>query len=246
MKKIMMVIMAAGVVGLLVIGTALATMASSGNRTGDGGRFQWAKQVWNKLMDRHHTRMQMREKAMENMTEVSGTFSCEDGPYYVDGQVVSFGPEWFIENVTARSDYDRDGTYETIKEELKGLNGTKVTVIGIMKNDGIIAFYINGIWYRNPVRMPHEISEITGILEHDGNSYAIKNQTIFFGPTDKLFSKVARSDYDRDGQMESMYYELEGLMETGEEITLDGFYREDVFIPAHINGMWYREMSPCL
>jgi len=240
MKKSTIAIAAVGVVGLLVIGTALATTASNGNGTGDGGHFQWAKQMWNKFMYRHHERVQAREDAMKNMTEVSGILSYENGTYYVGSQAVSFGPEWFLENMTARSDYDMDGGYETMKEELEGLEGTEVTIMGIMKDDIVNAFYINGIWYRNPVRMPQEISEITGILEYTNGSYKIGNQTIFFGPARMLFNKVARSDYDRDGQMESMYYELQGLL--GKEVTLDGFYKGDVFVPAHIDGMWYRGM----
>jgi len=237
MKKSTMAIAAVGVVGLLLIGTALATTATNGN--GDGNWHQWAKGLMGKLMHRHQVRQKIMEKAMENMTEVSGNFYFENGTYYIDGYVISFGPNWFIENMTARSDYDRDGNYETIKEELKGLEGTDVTIMGILKNDTIFAFYINGIWYRNPVRMPDEISEISGILEYDGK-YTINNQTIFFGPMGMLFNKVAQSDYDRDGQLESMYYELNGLL--GTQVNLDGFYKGDVFIPAHINGIWYRPM----
>ena len=240
MKKSTIAIAAVGVVGLLVMSTALATTASNGNGTGDSGHFQWAKHMWNKFMYRHHERVQARENAMENMTEVSGILSYENGTYYVSSQAVSFGPEWFVENVTARSDYDRDGTYETMKEELEGLKGTEVTIMGVMKNDTINAFYINGIWYRNPVKMPQEISEITGILEYINGSYKIGKQIIFFGPARTLFNKVARSDYDRDGQIESMYYELQGLL--GKEVTLDGFYKGDAFVPFHIDGMWYRGM----
>ena len=240
MKKSTIAIAALGVVGLLVIGTALATTASNGDGTGDGGHFQWAKQMFGRFMQRHHERVQEREDAMENMTEVSGILSYENGTYYADSQAVSFGPEWFLENVTARSDYDRDGEYETMKEELEGLEGTEVTTMGILKNDTVYAFYINGIWYRNPIRMPQEISEITGTLEYINNSYTVNGQEIFFGNARILFNKVARSDYDRDGQIESMYYELQGLL--GKEVTLDGFYRGDAFIPAHIDGIWYRGM----
>ena len=242
MKKSTIAIAAIGVVGLLVIGTALATTASNGNGAGDGGHFQWAKQIVGKFIHRHHERIQAREKAMENMTEISGTLLHDGNSYYVDGQEVSFGPEWFLENITARSDYDRDGNYETMKEELDGLNENEVTVMGIMKNDTIYAFYIDGIWYRNPVRMPQEISEITGILEYENGSYTINEQEIFFGPAGMLFNKVARSDYDRDGQIESVYYELQGLL--GKEVNLDGVYKGDVFIPAHIDGIWYRGMPP--
>jgi len=236
MKKSIIVAVAIGVVGLFLVGTAIATVAENGNGS---GHFQWAKNLLKKFMHRHHVRQQIRERAMENMTEVSGILYFENGSYYIDGFMISFGPEWFLENRTARSDYDRDGTYETIKEELEGLEGTDVTIMGILRNDTILAFYIDGIWYRNPVRMPQEISEISGILEYDGE-YTINNQTIFFGSMRMLFHKVAKSDYDRDGQLESMYYELDGLL--GTEVTLDGFYKGDVFVPFHINGIWYRPM----
>jgi len=86
--------------------------------------------------------------------------------------------------------------------------------------------------------MPQEISEITGTLEFANNSYTVNGQEIFFGNMGMLFNRVARSDYDRDGQIESMYYELQGLLD--KEVTLDGFYRGDIFVPAHIDGIWYR------
>lgn len=238
MKKSTIAIAAVGVVGLLVMGTALATTASNGNGTDDGGHFQWAKQMFGKFMHRHQERVQARENAMENMTEISGVLLYENGTYYVNDQAVSFGPEWLLENMTARSDYDRDGTYEAMKEEIEGLEGTEVTIMGIMKNYTINAFYINGIWYRNPVRMPDEIFEITGVLEYGNGSYTVDGQEIFFGPARALFNRVARSDYDGDGQMESIYYELDGLL--GKEVTLDGFYNGDAFMPVHIDGMWYR------
>jgi len=123
MKKSTMAIAAVGVVGLLLMGTALATTASNGNGTDDGGHFKWAKQILGKFMHRHHERVQ---NAMKNMTEVGGTLTYENGTYYVGGQAVSFGPEWFLENVTARSDYDMDGSYETMKKELEGLEGAEV------------------------------------------------------------------------------------------------------------------------
>ena len=242
MKKSTIAIAAVGVVGLLVMGTALATTASNGNAAGDGGHFQWAKHIAGKFMHRHHERVQARENAMKNMTEMNGTLSYDGNAYYIGAQEISFGPEWLLENMTARSDYDRDGNYETMKEELDGLNENEVTVMGIMKNDTIYAFYIDGIWYRNPVRMPQEISEITGELEYNNGTYMVNGQTIFFGPARMLFNKVARSDYDRDGQIESVYYELQGLL--GKEVNLDGFYKGDVFIPAHIDGIWYRGMPP--
>ncbi len=240
MKKSTIAIAAVGIVGLLVMGTALATTASNGNGTDTGGHFKWAKHMAEKLMYRHQARIHARENAMKNMTEVNGTLSYNGDSYYVDGQKVSFGPEWFLENMTAKSDYDRDGKYETMKEELNGLEGSEVTIMGIMKNDTVNAFYINGIWYKNPVRMPQEISEIAGILEYNNGSYTIGNQTIFFGPPRVLFNRVARSDYNGDGQIESMYYELKGLL--GTEVTLDGFYKGDVFVPAHIDGIQYRAM----
>jgi hypothetical protein len=179
-----------------------------------------------------------QEKPLDHMTEATGIFSINNGTYFVDPYSLSFGPEWLLQNITARSDYDRDGTYETLEEELDGLAGEIITIMGVLKEDTIMPFYINHIWYKNPVRVPQEISQLSGLLTHD-EKYAIGNQTIYFGSMKQLLYRVAQSDYDEDGQLESMYYELDGLISGGNDVVLDGFYKNDSFIPVHINGMWY-------
>ncbi|HDS59714.1 MAG TPA: hypothetical protein ENN54_05430, partial [Thermoplasmatales archaeon] len=268
MKKSTLVIAALGVAGLLLMGGVFASSlvtAHNGNGTGpqgqddgygvgDGGgegrgplrwahtfAHRFAHAFGNRVASQHcqgeMIQQQIWERTMGNLTEVAGTLTW-DGEYYrVDDTPVWFGPTRYLENSTARSDYDRDGTYESMAQELAGLEGSPVTIKGIQSNDMLIVRYVNGIWYRAPVRLPGEIVELVGILTCD-DGYTVGNQSIAFGPQARLFNTLARSDYDQDGQFESMYDELEGL--TGTTVTLDGFYRDGVFVPLHINSMLYR------
>ena len=81
-------------------------------------------------------------------------------------------------------------------------------------------------------KLQGEIAEINGVLELiDGKYYVNSTQLII----KKGFSK---SDIDRDGSLERMWEELNGLV--GQEIKVDGFMKGDKIVVLHINGIWAR------
>lgn len=165
-----------------------------------------------------------------NTTRLEGTLEYIDGNYYVNGIELYFGNEWFMESI-ARSDYDGDGEYEYVWQELEGLIGSDIVVNGVLRDDVLCVSHINGIWLRMP-RMA-EITEIEGILEEINGSFYINDIQLIIK---RGFSK---SDIDGDGALERMAEELNGIV--GNTITVDGLMNENgKMVVVHINGIWAR------
>ena len=131
----------------------------------------------------------------------------------------------------AQSDYDRDGTYEYIWQELEGLRDTEVVVNGVLENSTLYVTHINGIWLRNPILV--EITEIQGYLVYDNET-----GSYFVDDTEILLKKqgFSRSDIDGDGSLEHLWEEVNGLV--GEIITVDGTLLDQALVVEHINGIW--------
>ncbi|WP_144263571.1 hypothetical protein [Haloglomus irregulare] len=65
----------------------------------------------------------------ETIRTVNGTLESSGGEdYRLDGLVIDIGPEWYTSNTTADTDFDGDGTTETIRSEFDGLVGEEVTL----------------------------------------------------------------------------------------------------------------------
>ncbi len=174
-------------------------------------------------------RMKHIWRNMLNLTREEGMLEYENGTYYINGIPLYLGNEWFLNSI-AKSDYDMDGNYEYVWQELEGLVGNEVVVNGVMRNGVLYVSHINGMWLRIPKQ--GEIAEINGVLELiDGKYYVNSTQLII----KKGFSK---SDIDRDGSLERMWEELNGLV--GQEIKVDGFMKGDKIVVLHINGIWAR------
>jgi len=163
-----------------------------------------------------------------NTTRMEGVLEYDGENYTVDGVVLYLGNEWFLESL-AKSDYDGDGTYEYVWQELEGLTDFWVVVNGVLHGDVLCASHINGIWLRAPREA--DITEITGVLEQVNGSYVIDG-------TELLFKKrrYSRSDMDGDGSLERTVEEINGLV--GQEITVDGTMTEKGLFAVHINGIW--------
>ena len=75
-----------------------------------------------------------------------------DGVNFIIGDVeLHFGPEWYITAAVSAEDFDGDGEYELVIDELFGLVGTEVTVQGHFQSDNWMSvFTINGLVYREP------------------------------------------------------------------------------------------------
>lgn len=223
MKKLYIAVALAGIIAFAVLAEA-----------GIGGMD--AKGIGEKIRDRmgklFRFRNKIREQVWENAlnhTREEGILECINGTYYINGIELYLGNEWFMDSI-ARSDYDGDGEYEYIWQELEGLVNKQVVINGILKDDLLYASHINGIWYRIPRQA--EIEEIEGILENINGSYYINGTYLIIK---RGFSK---SDIDRDGSLERMEEEMNGLV--GKEITVDGVMNNGKMLVFHINHIWAR------
>ncbi len=190
----------------------------------------------NKMMnhwrDRTINHWRNRERAMNNylnITRIEGILESIDGKYYVNDVEIYFGDDFFLAS-TSRSDYDMDGVYETVMEEINGLVGSEVIINGLLEENIIYASHINGMWLRRPCY--NELVELEGILEEINGSYYIDDIKLM------IKQGFSKSDIDRDGTLERMYDELNGLV--GEEIRIDGILKDSGIAVMHINGIWAR------
>ena len=167
-----------------------------------------------------------------NITRLEGVLAYDNGTgtYLIDTTVFYLGNEWFLETL-AKSDYDSDGTYEYIWQELEGLIGSEMVVNGVLEGDTLYVSHINGIWLTTPRQT--DIMELEGILESINGSY-------FVDGTKLSITKrgMSQSDIDGDGALEPINEELYGLL--GENITVDGTTVEGGMVVIHINGIWTR------
>jgi hypothetical protein len=165
-----------------------------------------------------------------NTTRIEGILLFENGTYLVDSTVLYLGHEMFLENM-AKSDYDQDDIYEYVWQELDGLLGSTIVVNGVLDDGILMVTHINGIWLRMPVHM--EITELEGILEYDNETHSF-----LIDGTELLLKKrgYPRSDIDSDGSLESLFQELNGLVD--ETVTMDGTLINGALAIIHINGIW--------
>ena len=90
-------------------------------------------------------------KCLEDLEEITGTLTYDGTNFYIGDAELHFGPTWYINSHISSEDYDQDGEYELIIDELQGLVGTEVTVLAHEQSDGWYSvFVINGITYREP------------------------------------------------------------------------------------------------
>ncbi|MCD6474459.1 MAG: hypothetical protein J7K47_06125 [Thermoplasmata archaeon] len=178
-----------------------------------------------KIRTRMHEMARMHRNLL-SMDREEGTFSYENGMFYVNGIAIYFGDAWWL-NHTIKSDYDGDGEYETVWNELLGLVGSNVAVNGRLVNETLIASHINGMFLRMPVKA--EFVELNGVIEQVNGSFYIDGYKII------LPGRMARSDYDGDGMLERMHVELQGL--AGSVATIDGYAFNGKIKPLHINGI---------
>ena len=165
-----------------------------------------------------------------NITRLEGILTYDNGTFMVDTTVLYLGNELFLKSL-AKSDYDGDGTYEYVWQELEGLVGTELVVNGILDGDTLYVSHINGIYLTMPKQT--DITELEGILESINGSF-------FVDGTQILITKkgISMSDIDGDGMLEPLTDELTGLL--GENISVDGTTVDGGLILIHINGIWAR------
>lgn len=62
------------------------------------------------------------------LSPLSGELVRTGGTFFVAGEEVDPGPEWYLVGTTASVDYDGDGQLESMWAELDGLTGTEVSI----------------------------------------------------------------------------------------------------------------------
>ncbi len=229
MKKLYIALALAGIIAFAVLAEAGENGIGVKDKIGKLFRHRWhhrcegsneSKNMW------HHDAW----RNMLNYTRIEGVLEYQDGVYVVNGVELYVGNEVFLNSI-ARSDFDRDGEYEYVWQELEGLIGTEVVVNGVLRDGTLYVSHINGIWFRMPRALP-ELVEMNGVLEYINESYYINDTQLI------IKHGLSKSDIDGDGSLETMYEELNGLV--GKEITVDGFVNEKGFVVMHINGIWAR------
>ena len=83
---------------------------------------------------------------------LTGTLDYDGEEFFIGDVELHFGPDWYIEGAISAEDYDGDGDYELVIDELLGLVGTEVTVEGHYQTSDswMSVFTINGLVYREP------------------------------------------------------------------------------------------------
>lgn len=96
---------------------------------------------------------QRGEDEVERVTTVTGTLQVDGNDVRVGGRSVGLGPPWYRASARA-ADYDGDGAVETIAQELRGLDGRSVSVVGEADGDELGARTIAGKRYREAGKPP--------------------------------------------------------------------------------------------
>ena len=211
-----------------IIAIAVLAQAGFGIKNGFFGNDSHEKMKNMQRLLRHAKNMRARAmyRNLLEMDREEGIMSYENGAFYVNDIPLYVGDAWWL-NHTIRSDYDGDGEYELIWNELNGLIGSNVVINGRYDDGAIIVSHINGMFFRMPVIAT--FVSLNGEIKKVNQSYFIDEYKII------LPNRMARSDYDGDGKLERMHMELDGLV--GSNVTIDGYIFNDKIRPLHINGI---------
>src|SRR5690606_22547925 len=101
-------------------------------------------------------------EAVVGLDQLVGELRAGDDPddWSVGGVEVDFGPDGWLVAAPALADFDGDGTAEPVLDELRGLEGTEVT-LGVRyeadddgERDDADVFTVGGVTYRDPAGGP--------------------------------------------------------------------------------------------
>ena len=140
MKKIIAI---AVVVIMLFLGLSMIVQAQTKEKM--YGRTGFFKRIRNRFRD-------MLGICRGNSSEcLQGTLGHGARFFEINDTELHFGPNWYIHTAISAYDYDRDGTNETIIDEIDGLTSIEISVEGCLHSENWISVYkINGIEYRQP------------------------------------------------------------------------------------------------
>ena len=94
--------------------------------------------------------MQSQVHAEESVA-LTGVLQIRDDQVFVGDQQVLFGRSVKeLQNTTADFDYNKNKITESIWDEMKGMTGRSIGVVGIQTNSGLELVMISGEEYDNP------------------------------------------------------------------------------------------------
>lgn len=82
------------------------------------------------------------------LTEKSGVVQLFGDDFYLEGRELDFGPDRWMISTRASGDVDGDGARESWWNEISGVVGQRVTVLGDVDDDDIDVFQINSFLLR--------------------------------------------------------------------------------------------------
>lgn len=86
------------------------------------------------------------------------------------------------------------------------------------------------------------LTNLTGMLEYNNSVFTIGDVELHFGPVRYIESVVSNYDYDNDGTNETIFEELQGLVNLTTNVTVQGHMQSDYWMSVFsINGLVYRE-----
>ena len=107
-------------------------------------------ELFDRIINRIRDTLGICNGGCNETVEISGILSYDGTYFFVDEIEVHFGPVWYISKTQSNVDYDEDGEFELIIDELYGLVGTNVILEGYMQSDNWFSvFIINGEIYRD-------------------------------------------------------------------------------------------------
>lgn len=114
-----------------------------------------------------------RAAIVPGLAERSGVLRLDDDDFYFGRLELDFGPEKWLMTTTATTDLNGDRVTGTWWDELVGLVGREVTVLGDVDDDDIDVFQVNGATLR-PIDRPAPWS---GQVRDDDDDDAVPTNT---------------------------------------------------------------------
>ncbi|MFO7676906.1 MAG: hypothetical protein R6V50_00770 [Thermoplasmatota archaeon] len=145
-KNMLVIALVTGVLllGIVFSGTAVTYDQNNSNQLGNGNNL--VQRIRNRVCDM----LGICQGGCE-LTELTGVLEYDEVNFFIEDVELHFGPNWYITAAISSEDFDGDGEYELIIDELLGLVGIEITVEGHLQSENWMSvFTINGLVYREP------------------------------------------------------------------------------------------------
>ena len=150
MKKIIFIIAISTILFLGIAEIGAQEIQNNGDKDPDYKPLPNGDGIMQRLRNRICDTLGICQGGVDLIT-ITGVLTYDGTNFYIDDVELHFGPTWFIESAESNIDYDSDGDFEIVYDELQGLVGSEVIVEGHLQSSGWLSvFTINGEIYREP------------------------------------------------------------------------------------------------